>query len=140
MGNQSVRAPELSFGISVVDSGTTFLIVPGDIFNQIVNVFQSQFCDIPHICGPKNIFEGGSCLNTTQYFNVLPDITFFFEGVRVSLRPEDYMEKYILGNHTLYCFGIASAGNSSLTILGDTFMKGPNTLYQLIQFSCIYYF
>lgn len=53
-------------GISVLDSGTTLLILPQDIYTNLVSTFQSKYCDLPGVCGPVNIFQPGVCLNTSE--------------------------------------------------------------------------
>jgi hypothetical protein len=53
--NTSVREAQSSYGLTVVDSGTTFFIVTTQIYQAIKEVFQQNYCFLPNICGPNSI-------------------------------------------------------------------------------------
>ena len=44
---------------TVVDSGTTYLLLPSPLFTSFVNVFQTNYCNLPFVCGGNSIFDLG---------------------------------------------------------------------------------
>jgi hypothetical protein len=69
--NLSVRHISSSsphFGVTVIDSGTTYIILPSNVYSNIKKIFQTQYCNIEgsnkkdYICGEKNIFNYGTCI------------------------------------------------------------------------------
>lgn len=119
---------------------------------NMVEVFQTYYCDLPYICGTPNIFQDGFCLNSSyvDYSKVLanpqatpeqllkyPNFTFTFEDLKVTLMAVDYLEQFNLNGENVHCLGIQTGDDNSITILGDTFMKGNKVFYPLIEsFSC----
>lgn len=148
VGNVSVIVPKNKIPKTAVDSGTTLLIVNSAMYANIKNVFQSNYCDLPHICTDANIFQyyasnstvNKNCIdsqvvNPMSYIEIItfqirpifskfPNISIVLDGVALTLMPQDYMElTRSSSGYEYYCFGIFDGGAKSMTILGDTFMK-----------------
>jgi len=128
VGNTSVKSYSTHEPITVVDSGTTFMVVPSYLFRAVKNVFQTEYCHLPHMCGNDSIFDQGTCIPedaiSPTILKAFPRIQIVLEEVGLFLEPQHYMQKLTTFTHgKFYCFGISQGGNLSITILGDTFMK-----------------
>eukprot|EP01116_Phalansterium_solitarium_P014102 TRINITY_DN31626_c0_g1_i1.p1 TRINITY_DN31626_c0_g1~~TRINITY_DN31626_c0_g1_i1.p1 ORF type:complete len:519 (-),score=145.36 TRINITY_DN31626_c0_g1_i1:353-1909(-) len=125
-----VDDPTIDNEATVVDSGTTLMLVSQTIFTNIQNAFQANYCHLPGVCGTPSIFDK-YCINGSSEANLdgFPNITFTFEGARVTLLPKYYMLPefgYFNGqsNRPIYCLGIMASGSGMrINILGDTFMR-----------------
>jgi len=123
-------------GLTVVDSGTTCLILRPYLYNRIKQYMQEHYCHLPGVCGSQNIFDYGRCLNGTLYndttISLFPNISITLDTVTAVIQPKYYMQKLGNDHNKGYCFGIISAGEgigSQINILGDVFMKGFYTIF-----------
>jgi len=133
-----------------VDSGTTLLIVPYDIFASIKATFL-KLCPTDSmlnqfLCGQTNVFnlQNQKCKYFDKsIFSKLPDIRFRFPGetnnsdFEVTIIPQDYIRFFPSDDPGYdYCgqFGITALQISNNAyfdgiILGDTFMRAFYTVF-----------
>jgi len=95
---------------------------------------QTYFSSIPGFIGEKTIFDYGFCLNSTfgdsnEINNIFPNMTLTFHGVQVILQASDYLRLNIINNENYWCLGILDGGNTSMVILGDTFMRAFSVIF-----------
>lgn len=109
---QSIK-PENAFFTAIIDSGTSSIIGPIDIINQILNEIPQNF----------------DCENTIT----CPKLTFVFQGDEYTLSGKEYMIKR--DNLNGYVAGFQGShlppNFSGTFILGDTFMKNFFTHFDL---------
>jgi len=130
IGGHSIGASIDDFGSTIVDSGTTFTIVPPKIFSAIQSVMQQNYCHLPFVCGPSNMFTNMSCVNSSLIdLSKFPDFTFFLDGVKVVMKPDQYLLETQLSNGDMVnCLSVI-AGSRSKTFLGDSFMMGAYIIF-----------
>jgi len=112
----------------VVDSGTSLTTFPKDSFQQLVNIFQSNYCDLPFVCGSPSIFDNQRCINDTlmteEVFNKFPTIEIYLDGVKTSVPSRQYLQKQQTTTmQDVYCFGIVESEESHI-VLGNSYMQG----------------
>eukprot|EP00756_Hemistasia_phaeocysticola_P060161 Hpha_TRINITY_DN3786_c0_g1::TRINITY_DN3786_c0_g1_i2::g.23782::m.23782 len=117
-----------SDAITVVDSGTSFLILPNQVVEAIVEELQKERCHIPGFCGKRSVFTDGWMWDTDfqQHKSRLPNIHFSLDGVRIAITPEEYMVSQTVQvsgkTHTYRAFGI-QGWDGGVSILGDVVMR-----------------
>ncbi|CAK73809.1 unnamed protein product (macronuclear) [Paramecium tetraurelia] len=84
---------------SIFDSGTTCLLLEQNVYNKIYNDYLN--CNLDCDCN-----------------KVYPNLTFFFEGAKVTV-PDTAYKRYLYNGSCSMCIGQAKSTN----ILGDPFMK-----------------
>lgn len=127
IGGVSIMTKRAHYGLTVVDSGTTFLILTKGVYASVKKTFQAHYCHLPYICSDNNIFDHGKCLSSASVnisvINEFPKVSLVLEGVKLTLDPSYYMERIPTIHGDIYCLGMVDSGSDSITILGDTFMK-----------------
>lgn len=110
---------------SFIDSGTSAILFGPAIYNSFQALFQSQYCALPQVCGPKSIFSG-NCISDADMagnLGLFPTISFTFmgeKGAQVHLNVTSQF--YLLHTGGSYCLAVASAVGVS-AVLGDPFME-----------------
>jgi len=66
-------------GFFFTDSGTTLLLVPQIILNQLQDTFKKVYPHLPGISGSQTIFNG-YCLLGDEIIKDYPDLQFDFPG------------------------------------------------------------
>jgi hypothetical protein len=114
---------------TIVDSGTTLLLVPQVVLDQLRDTFQRVYPRLPGIGGSQTIFNG-YCLLGEDIIKDYPDIHFDFPGAgRVTLKPEHYFLSLATpSKQAEKCLGIG-VGSYSGIILGDIFMQAFNVIF-----------
>jgi hypothetical protein len=114
---------------TIVDSGTTLLLVPQVVLDQLRDTFQRVYPRLPGIGGSQTIFNG-YCLLGEDIIKDYPDIQFDFPGAgRVTLKPEHYFLSLATpSKQAEKCLGIG-VGSYSGIILGDIFMQAFNVIF-----------
>ena len=119
-----------------IDSGTTISYFPSEIYNSIINKFNSICKNIPNKkCGNfKNVPGLGYCgfFNTKEdkekaLEEYWPNITLYFEGHNYTLRGIDYSYDYN-ENGVGACLGFEGERTSKIT-LGGTFMHNHDIIF-----------
>jgi len=119
------------FGNVIVDSGTSFLLVPTKVYNQIQSYFEVNFPDLPLVTGQQSLWSGSDyCFLDSTYISLFPSFEFAFDGVNVTVPPQNYLFKTvdISGQTTVFCLGIHPT-TTPQTILGDVFIRGLNVVF-----------
>lgn len=130
-----IKYDPADMGQVIVDSGTTLLVLPRNIFEALKEGFLSGKCTVIGICEHSrrgdNIFN--TCFDRTTFtqltnnLTLYPNITFKFPGVQVDLMPHQYLRIQLRSS---YCVELAIAPiDNTLTILGDTFMRDRVTIF-----------
>lgn len=123
---------------TIVDSGTTLLILPQFIMDVLTAKLRSACVQIlpeesKRLCypGPTGVsmLTGGACSSVKlEYVKKFPDIQFQFstgpDTVMTVALPAD---RYFMRQGNAYCFGITGDHNRMGGILGDVFMQAVNT-------------
>lgn len=122
IGGMNVQIPD--FGDTIVDSGTTVLVLAPKSYQAIKTHFQQNYCAVPGLCISRedspsarvverisdgnstkfesiraeshSWFEPGYCVRLdSRHLKMLPDITIMLDnGVKLDIDPETYMLKY----------------------------------------------
>eukprot|EP01114_Cavostelium_apophysatum_P013049 TRINITY_DN3078_c0_g1_i1.p1 TRINITY_DN3078_c0_g1~~TRINITY_DN3078_c0_g1_i1.p1 ORF type:complete len:586 (+),score=131.58 TRINITY_DN3078_c0_g1_i1:50-1759(+) len=135
VGGQSIGLPPSYYNDdqTIVDSGTTLLLLGETAFNAMVSTFQTTVCQehaLDGVCNPDSdgntIFTPGMCSGITpDIIALFPNISFNLAGAgNLSVPPE----MYFFGYKGYYCFGISPVDGVG-AILGDVFMQNFNVLF-----------
>lgn len=62
VGNHSFMPQTEVDGITIVDSGTTDIIIPSTMFQSLSAIFQQHYCNLTGICGTFSIFQHRYCI------------------------------------------------------------------------------
>jgi len=124
-------------GTSIVDSGTTLLLVPSIVYNNIKSALQARCPGLVGICGVaagQTIFDGYCYTMTSAQLNTYPNVSVVLNGITAPLNitPQHYMRGIVSGGYTYYCYGIGLGGSFG-TILGDVFMGGFHVAFDRIH-------
>jgi len=129
IGGISIGAEIPNFGSTIVDSGTTYTLVPPVIYNLIVSTMQNNYCHLPFVCGNNSIFTSSSCVNSSKIdLSLFPDFTFWMDEVKVVMKPSQYLIQGASSRGKVNCWSIVS-GISGKTFLGDNFMMGTYVIF-----------
>jgi len=125
---------------TIVDSGTTFLYLPGVIFAALTTAFNAH-CPLHGFCGTgvavgESIWNGYCYPFSASQFASLPSLSFVIgttPSFTLTLTGSQYMQPYVYGVTTYYCLGIGNSGTSlgNLIILGDTVMRNYHVSFDL---------
>jgi len=124
VGSTYLGARASDFGSVIVDSGTTYTLLPPAVFNMLKNVMQTQNCHLTYVGGPTSIFTNSTCVNSTKIdLSQFPDFTFHLSGVKIIMKPRQYLLELDTSKGSVNCLSVIS-GVSGKTVLGDSFMMG----------------
>lgn len=121
------------WGQTIVDSGTTLLILADQVYQKMVDYIINQVCptfpaQFQSTCQQPNIYSGSFCWKGAESIKYYPNISFTFDGTKaLTLTPEDYFLSYEAQGQSISCFGISSA--PGLSIFGDVFMQAFETVF-----------
>jgi len=131
VGNQSIGLSwyDLNWNSVIVDSGTTLLILPSDIFAAVQKQFValcSRGVNLPGVCNspPKsqNLFQGACIPLTAQQVQLFPTFSINFPGIGdLPIQPIDYLWQGA-GVPNTYCLGLYMMDGLGV-IIGDIFMQ-----------------
>jgi len=122
-------------GGAVVDSGTTDLIMPRTAYNALTSIVMADCRDhyLTGTCDVDSRFSiwQGYCYSlSAQEVAAYPDITVVFDGgVEVDIKPQNYLVQGYCLDETLYAIAIDPAPGYYGTIMGDTFMRNVETVF-----------
>jgi len=121
------------FGQSIVDSGTTLLILTSSVYSAFASSVQNSSACSNSSSNSSSICSGlfgGSCLQLTESeISAFPTVSFTFQGTgALNVPPQSYL--YYSPQNNSYCLGIINggAGNNN-TILGDIFIQNFHTVF-----------
>jgi hypothetical protein len=123
-GSSSGSSPLPCYG--VVDTGTSFLVLPDRVFDALFRKFaavEGVTCDAKRAEATGEIW----CSPCPVDVGVFPQITFAIDGTGYGLSPHDYVIKYVQGRATgcaveAMRFNLGGVYDNSF-ILGDTFLR-----------------
>jgi len=138
--NVIVNYPALSLLDVIVDSGTSYLLIPNTLFMSIQTAMQAAVCNVTNppdcFCGSSTNVFSGKCLPVSIWdLNRYPTLNFTFPAttvgpaVTVTLKPTQYMMSSLSSFGTCYCMTIQSIANNSRMVLGDTFLSGSLVVF-----------
>lgn len=83
---------------AVLSTGTTHTVVPKSVFLILLNHMMKHYCHIPGLCSFKSWFRPHKCSSIPEEsVKAMPDIQIFLDdNVYVTLKPEDYLIKYLI--------------------------------------------
>jgi cathepsin D len=126
---------------TIVDSGTTLMIIPTSAYTGFSNVLLGMCnngVNLNGICGqPTNSsLLGGNCISGLQSSDIqaYPPVNVYIKGIKpLTLTGADYLITQVSDGVTYYCLGIQGAdmGPGVGTILGDVFMQKFNIAFDL---------
>eukprot|EP00698_Gefionella_okellyi_P024545 TRINITY_DN8698_c0_g1_i1.p1 TRINITY_DN8698_c0_g1~~TRINITY_DN8698_c0_g1_i1.p1 ORF type:complete len:669 (+),score=83.69 TRINITY_DN8698_c0_g1_i1:92-2008(+) len=152
IGLNDIQVGGISIGISaasyaagegsIVDSGTTLLLVSSAMYNALRSTFLTNFCysNLAGICTAgdpltETIFDGQCFPMSANDINNYPTLQFVIGGVTLSLPPQQYLRAFgcISGLYTVGIAPMDNGGNGPAVLLGDTFMSGFYTVFDRVQ-------
>jgi len=142
VGSQSLGATSLYNSLNgspgtIVDSGTTLLLLPSTAYTAFTNYLLSECSSGTSLYGVcsningKNLLDGSTCFKMTDaQINAYPDITVDFgTGTPKTLSAQTYIFPIESGGSTFRCMGVADAGDDHLMLLGDVFMRSYHVVF-----------
>eukprot|EP01121_Diplochlamys_sp_Union-15-3_P005119 TRINITY_DN1541_c0_g1_i2.p1 TRINITY_DN1541_c0_g1~~TRINITY_DN1541_c0_g1_i2.p1 ORF type:complete len:483 (+),score=76.74 TRINITY_DN1541_c0_g1_i2:76-1449(+) len=127
------------FPMAIIDSGTTLLYLTDSIYKAMVNTMTAQcqiIKDLPGLCSKgsavyPSIFDSLVCWDLSDdILEKYPSFELYFRGssgnpdFALKFSPEAYFINWkTVSDAPCKMFGIKSAGNQSLIIIGDLFMR-----------------
>lgn len=113
--------------ITIVDSGTTFIYVPSDLYDEMTSILYNNYSMDPTFFVGSN----GQIPCWTGSYLSLPDITLTFPAsgggsFPLTLTPSMYMVACDAGGHA---FAFGPSPGISMVILGDAFMMNFNVIF-----------
>jgi len=118
-------ASDFSGSLSIVDSGTTFLLLPPTVYSTLKQTFTNSYSKLPCL---NQFFTGRVCQLTKAQRLSFPNISFTFDNnVEVMMSAEDYIivDSSTSGTYGMAIGSIGQIGAGSVgAILGDPFMSG----------------
>eukprot|EP01112_Ceratiomyxa_fruticulosa_P007728 TRINITY_DN2001_c0_g1_i1.p1 TRINITY_DN2001_c0_g1~~TRINITY_DN2001_c0_g1_i1.p1 ORF type:complete len:466 (+),score=73.35 TRINITY_DN2001_c0_g1_i1:303-1700(+) len=136
VGGTSVVSGSSSFGAAIIDSGTSLTILPVSVYNSFKEYFQRHYSSLPLVTGQDTIWDGSNNCFVDQSITLqYPNIEFVFDGVTVSMPPQNYFVQTIATDNVtpIWCLGLAPGTDNSQTIFGDTFMRGLYIIFDREQ-------
>jgi len=136
-----VSLPAMNGNHSIVDSGTTLLVLNEPLFDAFVNYVKANYCpsfppQLRQLCSLNSqnvdIFSPGVCWTITiDEVMLFPTINIKLQNTTVlPLGPEYYFLEILNSDGSpTYCFGIAPGTGGLGTILGDVFMQAYNVYF-----------
>eukprot|EP01101_Sappina_pedata_P012868 TRINITY_DN9218_c0_g1_i1.p1 TRINITY_DN9218_c0_g1~~TRINITY_DN9218_c0_g1_i1.p1 ORF type:complete len:475 (-),score=97.06 TRINITY_DN9218_c0_g1_i1:118-1542(-) len=124
-------ASKSGFGTVIVDSGTSFLIFPNSVYQDIVSLFRDHYCNLPGdpVCGYVSIFTQDVCITAPYDLDLFPSLVFNVQGAApLVVGPRDYFFEHQQNGVTSYCLGISTT-DTNMTILGDSFMRAFGVVF-----------
>jgi len=120
---------QLNANTVIVDSGTTLIVVPQNVYQAIAKVLL-KMCgtnNMPGICGnPPNGSQllAGDCIQlSNEQLAIFPNLTIYlYEILPLTIYPTDYLWQGA-GQPGYYCLGIYQMSDTFPIILGDVFMQ-----------------
>lgn len=136
LGNLRVNDQELplpDYSRAIVDSGTTLIVFSHQTFEKFKKYLQSNFCEVPGLCGPQSWFRPAHCTKISDDDRQkLPTLKFSVTGFDVILGPSEYLINYASKGPEYWCVGIMALNSMSGgvdVIFGNTVMKKYVTVY-----------
>jgi len=127
--------------ITMVDTGSSFILLPTQRFEVIVSsiIRDRSDCNIQRPEGPDASESEAKAICTSLSFHSLPTLSFLFHDEEFSLEPEQYILRDTdeLGNE-LFVIGVAPRYTDPNApyeeiILGDTFIQNYYTVFDMEQ-------
>ncbi|KAL3651542.1 hypothetical protein CASFOL_004544 [Castilleja foliolosa] len=128
----SIEEFDLMFPGNIIDTGTVITHLPMNIYTTMRNEFQKQINSFGYqiVQNPNDFFD--TCYhNSIHLINIVPTITFTFEG-GVDVDMDDSATLYALDEWNIVC--LAFVGNSEagqFTIFGNTQQKKLEVVYDV---------
>jgi len=112
-----------SFGRTIVDSGTTLVYFPGDIFKQL-------FQGIDRAASKAKIAKQGDRCYASSERSVFPPIHFDFNGISIAWSPEEYL---FFSKKGSICVAFEELKRPGETVLGASFFINKNIVFDLTK-------
>ena len=137
VNNEKIKSYEKSKFSNFLDSGTTLSFIPNAIYDEIINVFDSECKKYGfNKCGQyKYISDSGACYifdNITHLNNALnnfwPTISFFIGDYQYKWKPEHYFYNISETNKFQACIGFCKTWSSRFTF-GSTWFIGHDVIF-----------
>jgi len=116
-GDKTFSSPSLSSGI--VDTGTTLVVLPTPVFNEIMKELKANYCDVPATCEKDSWAVDGGCASLSDAdIARLPVFQIDLKGgVKLELTADEYMLRYTQNEVQIRCLGFSPMDSS--VILGN---------------------
>jgi len=122
-------------GAPIIDTGTYSLVIPTRVYSKIYE-WMNATCRHTHLVGvcdepySKSLFSGVCYPMKQNDINIFPTFQLKLENATLFMPPFNYLiPDYSKPDN--FCFGIQDGGDPTLTILGDTVLKGIYTVFDL---------
>jgi len=128
-GGVQIASGHHSFGVTIVDSGTTYTYLPGPVYRDVVSRLE-EHCREHDGCGATK--EGVDCWRLAEPLGQpdgFPKLTFHFgEGSQVDWLPDGYLHER--GETGVWCQTFAE-NNIFQTVLGISWMIHKDIIFDL---------
>jgi len=131
VGSMSIGLPEFAYVTTndvigaFVDSGTSIILICPMAFNNLAQIFQTNYCHLPGVCSSVNLFQGQFCVPQSVIGNQVknfPTITIVLQGQSSLVNLPVFPEAYLMPVGNMYCLGIQGTIGVG-AVLGDVFMQ-----------------
>jgi len=128
VGETSIGLDMSEYSGTIVDSGTTLLVLSPDVWNAFVYTYQNDYCpDLPSDL--QSSCSGSDSIFTGSGFNFQESDIESFPSISINLESIGYLELdpayYFISYNGYYYLGITE-GNFTGMIIGDVFMQAYN--------------
>jgi hypothetical protein len=108
---------DIQTSTAIVDTGTSYLLVPTQDFNKITQYFTSR----DHLCGMDNRNSLFTCLCSEQLYENFPDIKIQLGNNKYTMPKESYIQ-FTGGKCYFLIMRMNFNANEGFWILGDNFL------------------
>jgi hypothetical protein len=126
----SFTTTKKGFGGVIIDSGTTYTLLPTPIYEVFRNAYVAKTINLPRLSFVSSLFD--TCYNLSGLESVqVPNVSFFFSaGSILTLKRMNILvkEEYVFGDQSIFCLAFVPV-NDTKFIIGNTQLAGIQTTF-----------
>lgn len=129
------RDLNVNYPPTIIDTGTTLMLFPNNIYNAWKTSMQHNNCHIEGLCGENSIFRKDSCwFFDDSTIKLFPTFEFTFQSqesndITITLTPDMYFLDLTSNRGTKCKYLGVSPNDQQFVVLGGTFLRNFHTIY-----------